>query len=499
MLQGKKPLVELRGISKAFQGIKVLDNINLDIYRGEVHALLGENGAGKSTLVKILSGVYTRDSGTIKFNGEPVDFRTPREAQERGISIIHQELSLIPDLSIAANIFLGREYTGRCGFLHESRMQAEAYEAVCRVMDADFDLKQKVRDLNVAQRQLVEIARALLHNASLVIMDEPTSSLSEKEAERLFTIIERLREEGVAVLYISHRLGEIIRLADRITVLRDGRLVATLPADRVTETALVSLMVGREIKDYFDRAGRRPGEVVLRVEDLTDPPHYYGVTFDVRAGEIVGIAGLVGAGRTEVLRGIFGVKKPQSGRVYLYGQPCLFHSPREAIDHGLGFVPEDRRTQGIILDQSVKFNIALPNFRLQASKGFVDHQWENNLAREYVQKMKVRTPSLNALTRYLSGGNQQKVVLAKWLAASSKILLLDEPTRGIDVNAKAEIYNLMNAYVQQGGSILMVSSELPEILGMSDRVVVMHEGRVRAVLTREEAGEEKIMRLACGA
>ncbi|AKX96011.1 sugar ABC transporter ATP-binding protein [Neomoorella thermoacetica] len=490
------PLLQLRGISKSFSGIKVLDNIDLDIYPGEVHALLGENGAGKSTLIKIISGVYQRDCGTITFKQKPVEFTNTRQALDAGISVIHQELSLIQDLSVAENIFLGREPIKSRVFIDKEKMVSETI-AIARSLGIDLKPWAMVRDLNVAEQQMVEIAKAVSCNASLVIMDEPTSSLSDRETETLFKIIKRLKKDNVAVIYISHRLKELEELADRLTILRDGKLVKTMVGEEMKKYNWVSLMVGREIKD-FSRKAQKPGEVILQVKDFTDPPKYWDINFELRQGEILGIAGLVGAGRTEVLQGIFGVKKPKHGSLYLNGQKVLFNSPAEAISNGIGFVPEDRRLQGVILAQSVKDNISLPSLYDKSNYGFINFLWENQVSEDYIKKMRIRTPSAKTIVKNLSGGNQQKVALARWLAAHAKILFLDEPTRGIDVNAKAEIYNLMNSFTSEGGSIIMVSSELPEILSMSDRIVVMHEGRVAGILDRHEASEEKIMELACG-
>ncbi|OIQ10619.1 sugar ABC transporter ATP-binding protein [Neomoorella thermoacetica] len=490
------PLLQLRGISKSFSGIKVLDNIDLDVYPGEVHALLGENGAGKSTLIKIISGVYQRDCGTITFKQKPVEFTNTRQALDAGISVIHQELSLIQDLSVAENIFLGREPIKSRVFIDKEKMVSETI-AIARSLGIDLKPWAMVRDLNVAEQQMVEIAKAVSCNASLVIMDEPTSSLSDRETETLFKIIKRLKKDNVAVIYISHRLKELEELADRLTILRDGKLVKTMVGEEMKKYNWVSLMVGREIKD-FSRKAQKPGEVILQVKDFTDPPKYWDINFELRQGEILGIAGLVGAGRTEVLQGIFGVKKPKHGSLYLNGQKVLFNSPAEAISNGIGFVPEDRRLQGVILAQSVKDNISLPSLYDKSNYGFINFLWENQVSEDYIKKMRIRTPSAKTIVKNLSGGNQQEVALARWLAAHAKILFLDEPTRGIDVNAKAEIYNLMNSFTSEGGSIIMVSSELPEILSMSDRIVVMHEGRVAGILDRHEASEEKIMELACG-
>lgn len=493
---GSNALIEIRGLSKEFPGVKALDNINIDFYRGELHALVGENGAGKSTLLKILTGVYVRDAGTISINGNPVHFSNTKQAIDAGISIIHQELSIIPDLTVAENIFLGREPVVNKFFLDKKQMQQKTKE-LFETIGIEINPKAIAGELSTAQQQMVEIARAISYESSLVIMDEPTSSLSEREVEALFKIIRKLKSNNIGIVYVSHHLNEVMELGNKATILRDGRYIKTVEIKDTTENELVSLMVGREIDHYFNhKENQFTDKVVLKIEGFTKLPMYKDVSFELHEGEILGIAGLVGAGRTEVLMGIFGAEKPDKGKIILHDKEVEFNTPRDAINHHLALVPEDRRHQGLLLVQSVKENIALPNLYIQSKNGFVDKKWENETANLFIEKLRIKTPSANTVTKNLSGGNQQKVIIAKWLAANTKILLLDEPTRGIDVNAKSEIYSLMNEFTKQGGSVIMVSSELPEVIGISDRIVVMREGIVKGILDRDEATEENIMLLA---
>lgn len=491
------PLMEITGVSKSFPGVKALSNISLTIYPGRVHVLLGENGAGKSTLIKIISGIYTRDAGSIKLKGRDVNFQNTRESLAAGISVIHQELSVIPDLTVAENIFLGKEpKIGKTGFIDRKKMVRET-EKLLQAIGVKINPRAVIRKLNNADKQMVEIARAVSQNSSLVIMDEPTSSLSQYEVEALFKVIERLKKENVAIIYISHRLKEIARIGDTVTILRDGQLVRTVDLADIDEERMIALMVGREITQFYYKSEVPPrDEVVLEVNHYTRNGAFTDVSFSLRRGEILGVAGLIGAGRTEVMRAIFGADPVDSGECILYGKPVQFTQPRQAIKAGIGLIPEDRRNQGLLLAKSVKENTSLASLDVNSKRGFLDFKWEQEVAAAYINALRTKTPSENTLTRSLSGGNQQKVVIAKWLVAQSKILIMDEPTRGIDVNAKVEIYLLMKEFVEKGGSIIMVSSELPEVLGVSDRIMVMREGRVAGFISGQGASEKDIMQLA---
>lgn len=494
---GQKPIVELNGINKSFPGVKALSDVSVDFYPGEVHVLLGENGAGKSTLIKIISGVYRTDTGSVKVNGEQVRFSSTREARAHGISVIHQELSVIPDLTVAENIFLGREPKTGVNLINKKRMNTEAQE-ILRSIGVKIRAKALIRDLNNADKQMVEIARAVSQDSSMVIMDEPTSSLSEKEVGALFDVIEKLKKNNVAVVYISHRLKEVMALGDRITILRDGCLVKTAPLSELSEDDMITLMVGRQMKQFYYRADTKSvgGETVLKVENLTSKGKFENISFELHQGEILGVAGLIGAGRTEVMRAVFGADRYDSGKCYLMGRKVRYRSPRQAIGAGLGLIPEDRRGEGLLLEKSVRQNTSLACLSENSKHGVIDEKWEKKIAKEYINLLQTKTPGPEALVKNLSGGNQQKVVIAKWLAAKSKILIMDEPTRGIDVNAKAEIYHLMKEFVENGGSIIMVSSELPEILGVSNRIMVMCEGHVSGFLDNKDLAEKDIMKLA---
>jgi len=492
----KKPIIELLNISKSFPGVQALKDVSLSFYPGEIHALIGENGAGKSTLIKIMGGVYQRDSGQVFIHGEECEINDVIYAQRKGISVIHQELSLIPDLSVMENLCFGREpRLGRTGFIDKSSMRKIARK-IMEPLGLNINPNTYIRDLKTADRQMIEIARAVSRNASLVIMDEPTSSLSLREVTSLFDTIRMLKKNNVSVIYVSHILSEVLTLADMITVMRDGCVVRTLDACDADENILVKSMVGREIKDYFNKKEKEIGDVILEVRNLTRESHFTDISFNLRKGEILGISGLVGAGRTEIIRAIFGSDKFESGEINLWGKKVDILSPQKAIELGLGFVPEDRKLEGLMLEASVRHNISLPSIRSTARRGFVNNKWEIDICKEYVNKLKIHTPSNNTISKFLSGGNQQKIVVAKWFAARSEILLLDEPTRGIDVNTKSEMYSLMNNFTKDGGSIIMVSSELPELLGIADRIVVIRQGEKSGILDRKEATEEKIMTLA---
>ena len=491
-----EPNLQAVHIHKIFPGVKALTDVSIDFYPGEVHALLGENGAGKSTLIKILSGVYTPTEGTVLFEGKEVHFTAPREALDAGIAVIHQELSIAYDLTVAENIFLGSEpHNGL--LLDRARMNQETQALLEEMKITGFKATDIARDLTAAQQQMVEIAKVVNKRAKVVIMDEPTSSLSEHEINSLFEQLDNLRRDNVTVIYISHRMVEIFRMCDRATILRDGCPVTTCMVKDVTEAEIVNSMVGREIKDYYNRQVHARGKEMLRVEGLTRSKEFKDISFTAYAGEILGFYGLVGAGRTEVMETIFGARRQDSGRIFVEGQAVNFKSPRCAITHQIGLVTEDRRRTGLMLQSSVCHNIVLPSLpQHHLQFGFLNNRWEIMTAKEMTQKLKVKTPSIQTTISNLSGGNQQKVILAKWLIANTKILILDEPTRGIDVNAKSEFYALMNDFVAQGGCIIMVSSELPEMLGVADRIIVMREGVQSGELSGTEATEHSVIQLA---
>ncbi len=500
------PLLEADGIRKSFPGVQALDGVALRLHAGEVVAVVGENGAGKSTLMKILAGIYRPDSGTVTLDGQPVRLGSVAEALRLGISLIHQELNLAENLSVAANLFLGREalWGGWLRLLDRRRIDQAARTLMGRV-GLECSPDTLVGELPPGQRQLVEIAHALALRARILIMDEPTSSLTQRETERLFAVIADLKRSGVAVLYISHRLAEVQRIADRATVLRDGRNAGELSRAELTHAALVRLMVGRELGQFFqkqhspksDRDPPVPPRLEVREVRYAGGPAS-SVSLTVGCGEIVGMAGLVGAGRTELAEALFGLRPILTGAVLLDGQPVRLRHPRQAMEAGLLLVPEDRRFHGLVLEQSVQHNIGLPNLDRLSFLRLVARGREAALARETCAQLRVRTPSLHQIVGLLSGGNQQKVVLGKWLARHPRVLILDEPTRGIDVGAKSEIYALMDQLAGQGVGILMISSDLEEILGMSDRVVVLHEGQVAGELPRNDLREEAIMHLATG-
>jgi rhamnose transport system ATP-binding protein len=492
------PIIELRDIGKQFPGVRALDGVSFDVLPGEVHALLGENGAGKSTLIKIMTGAYHPDQGTILMEGEPIQIASTRQAQERGVAAIYQELSLYPDLTVAENIFMGHQPRTRMGLIDWHAMERRA-RAILHDLDADrLDPLQKIGGLSVGNQQRVEIAKALSQNARILIMDEPTAALTQHDVDQLFAIVRRMRERGVAVIYISHRLEEVFLLADRVTVLRDGQVVGTRLVRETSQPELIRMMVGRTLDALFPKQDAPIGAPALHVRDLSYGRTVRGVSFELRRGEIVGMAGLVGAGRSEMAHVLFGITPAESGSVTVDGRTVPIRSPRQAMELGIAYVPEDRKHEGLILPMSVRENTTLAILRRLAHAGFVDQRAERKITGEYVEKLRIRTPGIAQLVRNLSGGNQQKIVIAKWLAREPKVLILDEPTRGIDVGAKAEIHRLMSALAQQGLAILMISSELPEILGMSDRVLVMRQGRIVGEFTREQATQEAIIGAAMG-
>ncbi len=488
-------ILRLVDISKSFAGVHALREVSFDLRPGEVHALLGENGAGKSTLIKVIAGVYQPDSGEIRLDGEAIRFADPRASRQHGIAAIYQEPSLFPDLDIAENIFVGRQPTGPGRWVDWRQMTVQAQALLAR-LGVYLDLKQKARSLSVAQQQMVEIARALSVNARILIMDEPTSSLTLNEVADLFRIVHQLRAEGTAIIYISHRLEDLFELADRVTVLRDGAYVATRDMQDVTREDLIRMMVGRTITDLFPKLDVPAGEVVLEVEHLSLSGVFEDVSFQLHRGETLGLSGLIGAGRTDVARAIFGVTPPTAGTIKIDGQVTTIADPKNAIRLGLAYVPEDRQHHGLVLPMDLTTNITLPLLTDYAKGGWIDNRAALTAAAGSAAQMEVRAGSIWQKARELSGGNQQKVVLAKWLSTHPRILILDEPTRGIDVGTKAAVHRLMSELAQQGLAILLISSELPEILGMSDRVIVMREGRLTGAFSRAEATQEAIMTAA---
>jgi ribose transport system ATP-binding protein len=500
---GAAPLLEVRGVSKAFPGVQALDRVDFDAHRGEVVALLGENGAGKSTLMKILSGVYRPDGGQILLEGGRVDPENPHHARDLGISIIYQEFNLTRNQAVWTNIFLGRELRRKgplsaVNFADRGTMRAKTAELLRRV-GARFSPDELVRNLSVAEQQMVEIARALAEEAKVIIMDEPTSALGPEEVAILFQIIQSLKAHNLAVIFITHRLEEVFRVADRIVVFRDGKKVGALPLEEATIDKVISMMVGRELDrqamQKMHAEEHAVKDVILEVRHLSRKGALEDINFTLRRGEILGIAGLIGAGRTELARAVFGADPVDAGEILVNGKPAKIISPNSAVKAGFALVPENRQQQGLVLIHSVSNNIALPKLDALSRNGFVRRRELQGVVREYIDKLRIRTPSPLQRVMNLSGGNQQKVVLAKWLAMKPKVLIMDEPTRGIDVGAKAEIYTIMNALIEQGVGIIMISSEMPEILAMSDRILTMREGRMTGVLNRSEATQEKIMAL----
>ena len=488
-------LLTVRGVGKRFGGVQALDKVDFTLYKGEVHALIGENGAGKSTLIKILSGAHQPDTGEIMLDGKKLSLSGPRQAQDLGVATIYQEGSLYPDLSVLENLFIGHQLRGRFGTLAWGEMAREAQEVFSRLA-INLELKARAGDLSRAQTKLAEIARALLRQARVIIMDEPTAALPSDDVERLFKLVKDLKAQGVSIIYISHRLEEIFEIADTVSVLRDGTKVGSSPVADIDQAWLIHQMVGRELKDLYPRTHREPGEVLLEVNHLTRKGVFEDISFQVREGEVVGMAGLVGSGRSEVARAIFGIDPSDSGSVTLNGKP-LPRNPKAVIAEGLALLPEDRSAQGLVLPFSVQKNVALSVMPTLYPRGVLNETRERNLATTFIDTLSIRTPSAATPAASLSGGNQQKVVLGKWLAAEPRVFILDEPTQGVDVGAKREIHRQVDELVQQGVGILLISSDLPEVLGMADRILVMQEGRLAAELPGD-AGPEEVMRHATG-
>ncbi len=492
-----QPVIDLVGVAKRFGGVQALRGVDLALYPGEVHALVGENGAGKSTLVKILAGVHRADTGVIRVASEEVVFHGPLDARHRGVAVIHQHATLFPDLDVAENVFMGRQPQDRAGRVDWGAM----YREVARLLGTlgvRLNVRAPVRGLSVADQQLVEIAKALSFEARVLVMDEPTASLSAREVDRLFAIVQRLRERGVAILFVSHRLEEVFAISDRITVFRDGAHVVTARAKDLSTEETIRHMVGRRLEALFPKEEAEMGGVVLEVRGLTRPGYFRDIGFALRRGEILGLFGLVGAGRTEVARVIFGADRADAGEIRVEGRLVTIDSPLTALRHGIGYVPEDRHGQGLVLDFPIGANVTLPILPRLSRLGLLDQRRERRLARAYAEQLQVKAAGLEQAASALSGGNQQKVVLAKWLATDPKVLILDEPTRGIDIGTKAEVHRIVSHLATQGMAIVLISSELPEVLAMADRVLVMHEGRITAEFPRGQAGQERVMFAATG-
>jgi ribose transport system ATP-binding protein len=488
----------MENISKSFPGVKALDHVNLELYTGKVLALLGENGAGKSTLMKILSGVYTKDSGDIYFEGNKIDIHSPKYAQSLGIAIIHQELNLLPYLSIAENIFIGREFTkNMTGRIDWKKLYRESKKYL-EQLGVTIDPRTLVKNLSVGEQQMVEIAKALSLDAKIIIMDEPTDALTNKETEKLFKVIRTLKQNGKAIVYISHRLKEIFEICDDVTVMRDGKYIGSANVKNIDQEKLIEMMVGRKLEDKFPRKILKPGKEMIRVEHLSKKGVLKDVNLSVRSGEVVGLSGLMGAGRTELAKAIFGALKIDSGDIYLEGEKVKINNPKDAVSLGIAYVSEDRKMEGLILKLSVRHNMTLSALGQFSTAGQINANKESRQVEEYIKKLAIKTPSSLQRVKNLSGGNQQKVVLSKWMMINPKVLILDEPTRGVDVGAKVEIYELINKLKESGVAIIMISSEMPEVMGISDRIVVMHEGKITGEFTHDEVSQEKIMQSAVG-
>ena len=487
-------LLKMKNISKSFPGVKALDKVNLELRAGEVHALLGENGAGKSTLIKVLGGIYSLDEGEIEIEGKKVSIESVHDASRNNISIIHQELVLVPYMTVAENIYLGRE-SGKGFTVNISKMEKDA-QKILDDLGMDIDARELVMNLPIAKQQMVEITKAVSVNAKILVMDEPTSSISDREVENLFNIMRDLTKKGVGIIYISHKMSELEEICDRVTVMRDGEYVGTKVVKETNKDELIAMMVGRTLTNYYVRDFLPTDEVILKVENLKDGDKVKEVSFELRKGEIIGFAGLVGAGRSEAMQAIFGLSKDVSGDIYIEGKKVSIKEPKDAIKNGLALVPESRKEQGLYLLQDIKYNTTIEVLDDFIKNLKVDSKKEIEITKKYIDMMATKTPSQEQIISNLSGGNQQKVMIGRWLATNPKILILDEPTRGIDVGAKSEIYKIMNDLVKKGVSIIMISSELPEIINMSDRVYVMGAGTIRGCINHEEISQESIMALA---
>ncbi|MDC9821643.1 ribose ABC transporter ATP-binding protein RbsA [Pectobacterium polonicum] len=492
-----QPLLQLQGITKSFPGVKALSGAALNVYPGKVMALVGENGAGKSTMMKVLTGIYRKDAGSIHFLGQEVDFSGPKASQEAGIGIIHQELNLIPQLTIAENIFLGREFTNRFGRIDWNKMYAEADKLLKR-LNLRYNSRRMVGDLSIGDQQMVEIAKVLSFESKVIIMDEPTDALTDTETASLFSVIKELQSQGCGIVYISHRLKEIFEICDDITVFRDGQFIGECPVSDLQEDTLIEMMVGRKLEDQYPRSNKAPGEVRLKVQNLSGPG-VDSVSFTVRKGEILGVAGLMGAGRTELMKILYGALPRTGGNVTLDGRDVVTRKPQDGLANGIVYISEDRKRDGLVLGMSVKENMSLTALRyFSHAGGRLKHAEEQLAVADFIRLFNVKTPSMTQPIGLLSGGNQQKVAIARGLMTRPNVLILDEPTRGVDVGAKKEIYQLINQFKEEGLSIILVSSEMPEVLGMSDRIIVMHEGRLSGDFPIEQATQEALMAAAVG-
>lgn len=492
----------MKGINKSFAGNPVLKNAQFELADGEIHALVGENGAGKSTLMKILTGVYTRDGGEVFVDGRPVNFTHPKEAEAAGIVFIYQEINAMPDLSVTENMFIGREIRKRFGVIDKVKMEQQAEEVLQR-LGVRIRVKKPMGELSIGQQQMIEVAKALMVDAKVIIMDEPTAAMTLEETRTLFRILGDLKKKGVSVIYISHRMEEIFEICDRVTVLRDGQFIGTRRIGETDMNSLIRMMIGREIGERFPARNCTVGDTVLEVEDFTRAGAFSGVSFSIRAGEVLGVSGLMGAGRTEIMQAIFGYLPHDSGKIRVLGKEVDIRSPRQAKKLGIGFITEDRKTEGLMLEDSIQKNVGLPNLSQISRHGVLDSKKDDEMVRDAIHDLSIRCSGPAEACENLSGGNQQKVVFAKWIFIDPKILILDEPTRGVDVGAKKEIYSIINRLAEKGVAVIMVSSELPEILGMSDRVMVVHEGEVAGILDNlngggQKATQENVMILATG-
>lgn len=491
-----EPILQLKNLSKHFPGVQALQEVNFDIHPAEVHALVGENGAGKSTLIKIISGVYQPDQGEVLFDGDPVQVLNPRHAQNLGVATIYQEAALYPDLNVVENLFMDRQpLRGRTPAIDWKQMHKDA-KATFQDLDVEMDLDALVSSLSIAEQEMVQIAKTLLQYSRVLILDEPTASLTDRETRALFRVIRLLRDRGVAILYISHRIEEVFTLADRVTVLRDGQVVGTHFIKELTYQGVIKMMVGRELNHLYPRSEGEPGKVILQVNHLHKDGLFEDISFELHESEILGMAGLIGAGRTAIAHALFGISPPDSGTVQIDEKPFNPSNPWITLEAGLAYLPEDRKIQGVIAPMSLRANISIAVLKRLCTSGIINVKAERHLAEQYIQQLSIQTPGPDQIVANLSGGNQQKVIIARWLAKNPHILILDEPTRGIDVGAKSEIHRLMDQLARQGMGIIMISSELPEILGMSDRILVLREGRIVGELSRAEATQEGIMELA---